>query len=217
MWDKAGFSFNISYILIRGKSLNPKGCHWVQTQSWSRARWAWISGAINLQLSICKYAGDWVSRKNNFKHLWYSFCSRLITLLVCWCWPEFSILWCYAWNAMSILLCVYHLMKLNLHHRLSFRLYFRSQFGTFTHLSHIPILPFTQSNMQFISIFFSWAFIITFERYLVNTQSHTHTHTHTSFNQNDDMNENPSMLFNHLERLIIIFNQLWLLCQLKEY
>lgn len=38
----------------------------------------------------------------------------------------------------------------------------------------------------------------------------------SSFNQNDDINENPNMLFNHLERLKIIFNQLGLLCQFKE-
>lgn len=99
VWDKAGLPLIFSYILMRGNSLNPKGCHWVQTQTWSGAHWARISGVINLQPSICKYAGDWVSRKkNNFKHLWYSFCSRLITLLVCWRWPEFSIFWCYAQN-----------------------------------------------------------------------------------------------------------------------
>lgn len=63
VWDKAGLGFDFSYIPIRGNSLNPKGCHWVQTQTWSGAHWARISGAINLQPSICKYAGDWVSRK----------------------------------------------------------------------------------------------------------------------------------------------------------
>lgn len=131
MWDKTGLGGNFSYILIGGNSLNPTGCPWVQTQTWSRAHWAWISGAINLQPSICKYAGDWVSRKkNNFKHLWYSFCSTLITLLVCWCWPEFSIFRCYARNVTSIFLCVYHLrlLKLYLCQSLSFIISFRSQF-----------------------------------------------------------------------------------------
>jgi hypothetical protein len=125
MWDKTGWDFNFSYTLIRENSSNPKGCQWVQTQSWSWAHWAWISRGINLQPSICKYAGDWLSRKNNFKHLWYSFCSRLITLLVCWCWPEFSIPWCYAWNVISLFLCVWHLslMQLYLCHILSFIIY----------------------------------------------------------------------------------------------
>lgn len=72
------------------------------------------------------------------------------------------------------------------------------------------IFPLMLSNVQ---LFFCQVFIITLKRYLVNTQSHTH---YTSFNQNDDINENLNMLFNHLERMIIIFNQVELLCQFKE-
>lgn len=87
--------FVLIYILIRERRWNPKGCHWVQIQSWTLSHWAGISGAINLQPSICKYAGDSVEGRNNFKHLWYSFCSRLITLLAYWYSPECAVLWCY--------------------------------------------------------------------------------------------------------------------------
>lgn len=91
---KARQSLSFSYIPIREKRWNPKGCQWEQTQSWTQSHWAGSSGAINLQPSICKYAGDWVRReKNNFQHLWYSFCSRSITLLVYWWGPEFAVLW----------------------------------------------------------------------------------------------------------------------------